>query len=127
MISAVLDASALLAFLRREPGVGRVGEVLADSVISTVCLAEVLSTALDQGASLQPACDAVGRLPIVVRPFDPQDAYIAASLRPLTRRMGLSLADRASIALGQKLGLTVLTTHKSWREVLTSAEIEIIR
>ena len=62
MSSAVLDASALLAFLRREPGGERVEEVLADSVISTVSLAEVLSTALDQGASLRPACDAVGRL-----------------------------------------------------------------
>jgi PIN domain nuclease of toxin-antitoxin system len=127
MSSAVLDASALLAFLRREPGGERVGEVLADSAISAVSLAEVLSTALDHGASLEPACAAVARLPIEILSFDPHDAYVAASLRPLTRRMGLSLADRTSIALGQKLGLPVLTTHKSWREILTSAEIELIR
>ena len=127
MSSAVLDASALLAFLRREPGGGRVGEVLADSVISTVCLAEVLSTALDHGASLEPACAAVARLPIEVLSFDRHDAYIVASLRPLTRPMGLSLADRTSIALAQKLGLPVLTAERSWREVLTSAEIELIR
>ena len=110
-----------------EPGGERVGEVLADSAISAVSLAEVLSTALDHGASLEPACAAVARLPIEILSFDPHDAYVAASLRPLTRRMGLSLADRTSIALGQKLGLPVLTTHKSWREILTSAEIELIR
>lgn len=123
----MLEASALLAFLRREPAARRVGEVLPDSLISTVCLAEVLSKALDHGASLEPACSAVARLPIEVVTFDPHDAYVAASLRPLTRQLGLSLADRASIALGQKLGLPVLTTQKSWGEVLTSAEIEVIR
>ena len=127
MSNAVLDASALLAFLRREPGGGRVGEVLADSVISAVCLAEVLSTALDHGASLEPACAAVARLPIEVLSFDRHDAYIVASLRPLTRPMGLSLADRTSIALAQKLGLPVLTAERSWRGVLTSTEIELIR
>src|SRR6516165_9400297 len=114
MSSAVLDASALLAFLRREPGGGRVGEVLADSVISSVCLAEVLSTALDHGASLEPACAAVARLPIEVLSFDRHDAYIVASLRPLTRPMGVSLANRTSIALAQRLGLPVLTAERSW-------------
>ena len=127
MSSAVLDASALLAFLRREPGGERVGEVLAESSISAVSLAEVLSTALDHGASLEPACAAVARLPIGILSFDPHDAYIVASLRPLTRQIGLSLADRASIALAQKLGLPVLTAERSWRGVLTSTEIELIR
>jgi PIN domain nuclease of toxin-antitoxin system len=126
MSSVVLDTSALLAFLRRQPGGQRVREVLPDSMISTVCLAEILSDALDHGASLERACAAVARLPIGILSFDPHDAHVSASLRPLTRRLGLSLADRASIALGQKLGLPVITAHKSWSEVLTSAEIELI-
>jgi PIN domain nuclease of toxin-antitoxin system len=69
----------------------------------------------------------VARLPIEVLSFDRHDAYIVASLRPLTRPMGVSLANRTSIALAQRLGLPVLTAERSWREVLTSAEIELIR
>src|SRR5690242_6017246 len=109
MSSAVLDASARLEFLRRQPGGERVREVLADSLISTACLAEVLSNALDHGASLERACASVARLPIKILSFDAHHSYVAASLRPLTRQLGLSIADRASIALGQTLGLPVMT------------------
>jgi ribonuclease VapC len=109
-LALVLDASALLAYLRDEPGAELVAEAIADGVvISTVNLAEVLSRSVDRGAD--PAKIAArlaqsGLLDgaITVEPFTTADAIDAARLRPLTRDAGLSLGDRACLALARRLG-----------------------
>jgi PIN domain nuclease of toxin-antitoxin system len=127
MSSVVLDASALLAFLREEPGSERVESVLGRSVISSVSIAEVLTLALDHGGTLPQAFPAVTRLPITKNSFEIYDAYLAASLRPATKHLGLSLGDRVSLALGMRLGLPVLTTDGTWQDIAASIEIEPIR
>jgi ribonuclease VapC len=82
----VLDASALLTYLRKEAGADVVERALAeDAVIGALSLAEVLSKLTDSGR-----------------------------LRPLTAKAGLSLGDRASLALGLRLGRRVLTANAAW-------------
>jgi PIN domain nuclease of toxin-antitoxin system len=127
MSSVVLDASALLAFLRREPGGERIAAVLERAVISAVNVSEVVSKALEYGATLEAVAAALSQLPIRTTPFDTEDAYRAASLRPLTKVKGLSLGDRSCLALGMRLGVPVLTAEGSWREFQGIVAVEVIR
>jgi PIN domain nuclease of toxin-antitoxin system len=123
----VLDASALLAFLKEEPGKERVEAVLDGALISAVNLAEVAAKAIDHGGTLEDISRALAPLPLQVVPFAPEDGLISGSLRAATRTKGLSLGDRCCLALGLKLRLPVLTTEGKWRQIDVGVEVEVIR
>jgi len=59
--------------------------------------------------------------------FDAESAYAAAMLRDRTRQFGLSLGDRACLALGAARGLPVLTADRSWAELSIGVEVRLIR
>jgi ribonuclease VapC len=82
---AVLDASALLAFLQKEPGGKRVGAVLDQSIMSAVNLAEVVSKAIDNGGTLEAVSSSLSPLPMRVVPFEPEDAWNVTRM-PLSLR-----------------------------------------
>jgi ribonuclease VapC len=123
----ILDASALLAFLRKEPGGKRVEAVLGQSMISAVNLTEVASKAIDHGGTVVGISNSLLQLPVRVVPFGSDDAIIAGSLRAATRSKGLSLGDRCCLALGVKTGLLVLTTEGKWSEVDVGVRVEVIK
>ncbi len=127
MANYVLDASALLAFFQREPGYAAVAEILNDSFMSSVNLAEVLSYSADRGAELQRVEIQCRVLPIRILPFQREDVLLTAELRPITKRFGLSLGDRACLALGQKMGATVITADRVWADLNIGVEIRLIR
>jgi len=114
MSSAVLDASALLALLNQEEGGDRVAElVVAGATISAVNLSEVaakLSLAGMPEAQIREALDPLG-LDIV--PFDLDQAYQAVLLVGPTRAAGLSLGDRACLALASRVGLPAVTADRA--------------
>jgi PIN domain nuclease of toxin-antitoxin system len=132
-LALVLDASALLAYLRDEPGAELVAEAIADgAVISTVNLAEVFSRSADRGADPAKIADTLtqsGLLDgaITVEPFTTADAIDAARLRPLTRDAGLSLGDRACLELARRLGTPALTADTAWQGVAHDVELHTIR
>jgi ribonuclease VapC len=119
---AVLDASALLAYLRDEPGARVVSDAVAGgAAISTVNLAEVLSRVADRGSDPTALVERMterGLLggAIAVEPFTTADAGETARLRPLTREAGLSLGDRACLALARRLDAPALTADLAWSE-----------
>jgi PIN domain nuclease of toxin-antitoxin system len=119
-VTAVLDASALLALLKGEPGAERVAEALErGAYLSAVNLAEVLSKLADWGedpAEAQARMAQVGLLgaAVEVLPFTGEDALEVARLRALTRAHGLSFGDRACLALARRLGLPALTMDGAW-------------
>jgi len=129
----VLDASALLAYLREEPGADIVAAAIADgAAISTVNLAEVLSRSADR--DLDPdklAAKLVegGLLDgaITVEPFTVADAIDTARLRPATRDAGLSLGDRACLALARRLDAPALTADTAWDRTAHGVELHQIR
>jgi len=124
----VLDASALLAYLLDEPGAERVQEALAtDALVGTVNLAEVLSKLADAGEDPEEAMNAIGALPLELVPFDEDQALESALLRPSTSPAGLSLGDRACLALGRRLGRPVLTADRTWPELVPGLEVSVIR
>jgi ribonuclease VapC len=127
VIAAVLDASALIAFLRNEPGADKVAAVLTRSCISAVNLAETISKLVAYGKPLDAAAYQIERLRIPPVPFDGGQAKLVASLWQATRIAGLSLGDRACIALGLQQGLRVLTADRKWTEVNFGLQVEMIR
>ena len=127
MSSYVLDASAVLALLNREPGEDRVGPILADSVISAVNYCEVLSKLIDAGMPEEAARESVDLLGVEVIGFDADLAHHPATLRSATRRFGLSLGDRCCLALGLTRRHTVITAERTWAQLQIGVEIEVIR
>jgi ribonuclease VapC len=123
----VLDASALLAMMYQEPGGEAVVEHLPGSLLSTVNLSEVVTKSVDSGMTLEEANMALSGFPFEIMPFDAEHAYLAASLRPATRPIGLSLGDRACLALGLKMGVPVLTAERKWETCDVGVKILRIR
>lgn len=126
-MTAVLDASALLAFLRREPGAERVVPFLGNACISAVNLSEVLATTLRDGGDPKGTLEIAISLGIVFHPFDAEQASAAAELLPATRHLGLSFGDRACLALGRKLGARALTADRAWAGLEIGVEIVLVR
>lgn len=127
MAEVVLDASALLALLRKEPGAEKVAAVLTRSCISSVNLAETYSKMVEHGKRLEEVVYQVDRLRIPVIPFDAGQAQTAASLWKLTRSGGLSLGDRACLALALETGAPAFTTEKEWLKCDVGAQVVKIR
>lgn len=131
--AAVLDASALLAFVHEEEGAERVEAALWRGVlVGTVNWAEVLSDLAEEGESVALAAPRVAALvtasgPMTIVPLDKAQAMETARLRVPTRHLGLSLADRSCLALGRLHRLPVMTTDRAWRSLHISVKIDVIR
>jgi ribonuclease VapC len=124
---AVLDASALIAFLRNEPGAKKVAAVLNASCISAVTLTEVIGILVEQGKDAEDVAYHLGRLNIPVLPFDTAQARIAASLWKATRPQGLSFGDWACLALAIKNSLPAYTADGDWIKLDVGVKIVRIR
>lgn len=131
---AVLDASALLAHINKEPGAALVREALANgSAISVINWIEVLSKLAEDGVDPEFASEEMTATNLVetvvsVEPVTSEDAIEAARLRPLTKKKGLSLADRACLVLGRRLSVPVLTADREWTGLGDlSATVKLIR
>jgi len=130
--SSVLDASAALAYLRDEEGAERVAEALGDgAVMSAANWAEVLSKVADLGEdpeALEARLLAEGLIgsALEIVPLEPRDAAAIARLRPVTRAAGLSLGDRACLALAARLDLPALTADRAWMGLDLGTEVEPI-
>jgi ribonuclease VapC len=123
----VLDASAILALLNNEPGGERVTNVLTEAVISSVNLTEVVAKLADSGMSETEVRAVISTLGLETIQFDSEMAYRAGMLRPLTKRFGLSLGDRACLTLGESLNLPILTTDKTWANLELGINVQVIR
>src|SRR5918994_7704265 len=110
----VLDASALMAVLREEPGAAGVEAVLDDAAISTVNLSEVQAKLVERGSPAEAAWSWLVDLDLDVVDFDASQARVAGNLGPLTRAHGLSFGDCACLALAQILGVPALTADRAW-------------
>jgi ribonuclease VapC len=124
----VLDASAVLAILIGEAGAQKLTpRLLSDATISTVNLAEVQSKLVSRGLDPDDAWDAAIGPVGDTEPFTIEQARIAGDLVAQTRSLGLSLGDRACLALGIALGAPVYTADRSWRGLRLGIRIRHIR
>jgi PIN domain nuclease of toxin-antitoxin system len=127
MSKVVLDSSAILAYLRREPGADTLAGLLPNAAVSTVNIAEVLGRLIGLGHSLEDARRAVDILSMRHVPLDEALAADTAALLPITKRFGLSLGDRACLALALSEGLPVLTSDQAWAPLDIGVQIRMIR
>lgn len=125
----VLDASALLCLMNNESGADRVAAVLPRAVIGAVNLAEVATKLGELGADADEARALLAPLHLLVVPFDESAAFVAGALRTATRACGLSLGDRACLALAAQRGATAVTTDKAWQDAsgLDGVMVEMLR
>ena len=126
-MTVVLDASALLAFLYGEPGADVVDAALDAASVSAVNWSETLAKILARGGSADRFGGQLLALGLMVEPFTAEDARAAAGLYPLTSRIGLSLGDRACLALATRLHAPALTANSAWAELDAGVEVRLLR
>lgn len=123
----VLDASALLAAMLQERGAQHVQDRLVDARIGAVNLSEVVAKLQERGVPDDVVEESLAELNLIIVPFDAEQAVMAGKLRRDTRAAGLSLGDRACLALAAMLGATAITTDSAWRNLTLPVEIELAR
>ena len=117
MSDVVLDASAVLAMLRGEPGGDTVADHIGREAIAAVNLQEVAKEMLREGAAIEAIRSVFDELGLDVHPYDREAAYAAASLYEQTRQHGRGLGDRSCMALGLQLAIPVLTADRVWTKI----------
>ena len=128
-MAVVLDASAVLALLFDEPGAAKVRERIHGGLLGTTNLAEITAKLTDKGVPAEEAERAVAMLGVEVVPFSEVHARASSAMRPGTRSAGLSLGDRACLALALTRGLPALTAGKRWPDIAEAVgvSVEVIR
>ena len=127
MADVVLDSSALMALLRGEPGADKVMACLPQAVVSAVNQAEVQTKLVASGLDEKLAWWHIEELGCPSIPFDEQQARVAGALVKVTQPFGLSLGDRACLALALERKAAVYTTDKIWSNLALGIQIEVIR
>ena len=124
-MTAVVDASVVLAWLQDEPGADDAEPLLMEGVIGAANWSEVLQKARQHGA---PA-GIVGRLlasfGLTVVDVTSGDAEVAADL--WRRGTVLSLADRLCLGLAVRMNLQVATADAAWADLGVGPPIVLIR
>lgn len=123
----VLDASVLLANLFEEHGAEALDPILPNSLIGAVNLAEVVTKLQERGTTDEEIDETLADLRIEIVPFDVAQAVAAGKLRAATRRAGLSLGDRACLALAMAEDATAVTMDRSWAALDLSVAIRVAR
>jgi ribonuclease VapC len=124
---SVLDSSVLIAIFKNEQFERSVLDVIEGATISAVNFAEVWTKVYDLGLTEAPRTNVLFSLLSRIEPFTVSQAHLAADLRPATRHAGLSLGDRACLALALELGAEVYTADHSWSRVEIGCKINLIR
>lgn len=127
MNRVVLDASAVLALLNDEVGAKKVQESLPGAMISSVNFAEVVTRLSLLGMPENEIQEALDILALDITPFDEEQAYLAGFLAMKTKQAGLSLGDRACLALALKTGSEALTSDKAWLALEIGVDVRLIR
>jgi ribonuclease VapC len=122
-----LDASALLAFMFRESGHEQVAEVIEESCLSTVNLAEVLGRFVRDGHNSAAVLTRLQSMAIELVPLSVSHAAPIAEMLPKTQALGLSLGDRACLALAAAREIPALTADQSWVKADIGIGIQLIR
>jgi ribonuclease VapC len=123
----VLDASALLAMLHGEPGGEVVQRLVQTSAISSVNWSEVAQKSLERQVEVQGLRQDLEALGLKIIPFSTTQAERTAFYRALTRHLGLSLGDRACLALADELKLPAVTTDRTWGDLSLEVEVRVTR
>jgi len=127
MNKCVLDSSAILALLNDESGAGMVQELLPVAIVSAVNYAEVVTRLSLLGMPENEIHQAIDMLGLTIIPFDEDLSFRTGSLAMVTKPYGLSLGDRACLALALQTGYSAITSDRVWEELNIGADVRVIR
>lgn len=127
MKAYVMDSSAALAILLNEKGTDIALGFAPDAQFSSVNAAEIIAKLIDKGRSMEEAADDLASLGMPVAAFDEMMGIAAGQLRELTRNRGLSLGDRACLALAIRENAIAVTADRGWGDLDIGCKIEVIR
>ena len=126
MSEVVLDSSAVLAHIFEEPGANLVEEVLPGALLCSVNLAEVVAKLRDRGLTDDEIKTALETVDFEVVDFDRELAVICGELRGETRHLGLSLGDRACLAVARQRDIVAFTMDAAWARA-PSVKVRLLR
>ena len=126
-MSVVFDSSALLAIAFEEDGAAVAARALSGGIVSAVNASEIVAKFVDLGSGEDDARESFLAFGLHVRPFDETLAVAAGLMRAATRAHGLSLGDRACLALAIRERATVLTADRVWAELDLGVDVAVIR
>ena len=128
MATHILDASAVLALLAKEPGADRVRELIRSGTagISTANMAEVAAKLIARGADGAAAERQCRSLGLEFLEVDAAVAFASAELMPVARPLGLSLGDRICLATARRGRVPAVTADKAWADI-PGLQVEVIR
>jgi ribonuclease VapC len=124
-----MDASALLALMQSEIGCEVVENLLQEQecVISSVNLTEVATRLIDRGLAPEQLMRVLKEFDVQPIDFDQEQALAAAKLRIATKFAGLSLGDRACLALAQCMQGVAVTSDHAWDDVKKALDVKILQ
>lgn len=125
----ILDTSALIALLKKEPGHETIASVIANSAVSSVNLSELIAALTRTGVSEEDVDEIITDLVPEIVPFCENISIKTGKLAKLTQSYGLSLGDRACIATGDHYQMEIYTADKIWSELnnVTTTIIRVLR
>lgn len=115
-----------MAVINEEPGSAIAEEFFPGAAVSVFNVAEVVAKLSDYGMPLVIVEKVIAGLQLEIHDGDLAQALRNGELREVTRQSGLSLGDRACLALANKLGLPAVTADQIWVAVAEPANVEII-
>ena len=121
------DSSALLTIAFQEDGADVAARYVHEGIMSAVNASEVVGKLVDLGFADDEARRALLAFGLTIRPFDEHCAMAAGLLRPATRKQGLSLGDRACLALAIRERVRVITADRAWARLDLSIDVQVIR
>jgi len=127
MTHYVYDSSALLAILLDEPGADVAAARIEGAMMSTVNVAEIFSRASDNGIPVEKTERFLRGKGVRFVDFDIELARAVGAMRAGTRKIGLSIGDRACIALAEREDATIVTADRTWATLDLPCKIELIR
>jgi PIN domain nuclease of toxin-antitoxin system len=127
MTRHVLDASALLALINKEKGQEKVEEILPFSIMSAINVSECAAILNENKFPEEETENLIKNLITEIIPFTEEQAFETAKLRKFTKSKGLSLGDRACLAVGKLKNLPVATADKVWESINCGVKINLIR
>jgi ribonuclease VapC len=125
--SIVVDASAIIAVIKDEPGAQLVVQVARRAYVSAVNYSEIMAWLGERGATIEEVEKIVGAFDLTVEAFDRPRAIAAGLLAARTKRRNISFGDRACLALAMELGIPVMTGDRAWRDLDVGVEIRLFR
>ena len=123
----MIDASALLALLFREPGQEMVQASLGMGAVSAVNLAEVATKLVRKGVPPQSAVDILRNLSLNVLDWTQELALESTWLADLAWSDGLALGDRACLTLARRLQVPAITADRTWANLPSGVQVKLIR